>query len=119
VRGFAFALVLLGMCVFAWGLRYKLSLYEPPHAIGHRMPAAKLLAGKERMALPAVDLRQTTSRETLPYLPGAWALTLFATAARGPLRGGQGWSLIYSRAPLLPGSARSAAAFVRPPPILL
>ncbi|MGC2636961.1 MAG: hypothetical protein WA294_07265 [Acidobacteriaceae bacterium] len=61
LRVLAFALVLLGICVFAWGLRYKLSLYDAPHAIGQRVPAAKLLTGKERSALPVVDLRHAPS----------------------------------------------------------
>jgi hypothetical protein len=41
--------------VFAWGLKYKLSLYDPPQSISHSMPAAKLLSDNERpQALTAV-----------------------------------------------------------------
>jgi hypothetical protein len=36
--------------VFLWGLRYKVSLYDPPQASSHQMPAAKLLTGKEQVA---------------------------------------------------------------------
>jgi hypothetical protein len=47
LRGLAFGLVVLGCCVFGWGLRYKLSLYDPPHSVDRRMPEAKLLPGKD------------------------------------------------------------------------
>lgn len=55
LRALAFGLVLLGICVFAWGLRYKLSLYDPPHSAAHHMPAAKLLTGKERVEVPVLE----------------------------------------------------------------
>ena len=35
--------VLLGVCVFVWGLGYKLSLYETQTSSIHRIPEAKLL----------------------------------------------------------------------------
>jgi hypothetical protein len=41
-------LVTLGAAVFVWGLSYKLSLYDPPQASSHQMPAAKLLSNRER-----------------------------------------------------------------------
>jgi hypothetical protein len=56
------SLVLLGVCVFAWGLKYKLSLYDPPQSVSHRMPAAKLLAAKDDVALESVDLRSAPHR---------------------------------------------------------
>jgi hypothetical protein len=34
----------LAVCVFAWGLQYKLSLYDPPQASSHQVPQAKLLS---------------------------------------------------------------------------
>lgn len=37
----------VGLCVFAWGLRYKLSLYDPPHSASHNIPIAKLLSKDE------------------------------------------------------------------------
>jgi hypothetical protein len=119
LRGFAFALVLLGVCVFAWGLRYKLSLYQPPHSVGRHMPAAKLLVGKERVALPPVDLRQTTSPDSLPGVVGVWALTLFAIAVWGMGERSGFRSAISS--PNLPFArlARGAPSAVRPPPSLL
>jgi hypothetical protein len=58
LRALACALVFLGVCVFAWGLRYKLSLYDPPHSVSHRMPAAKLLTGRERTQVPPLNLHR-------------------------------------------------------------
>ena len=44
----------LALCVFSWGLQYKLSLYDPPQSISHKIPTAKLLSRDE----------QATSAET-------------------------------------------------------
>ena len=38
----------LGFCVFAWGLQYKLSLYDPPQTASHQIPRAKLLSRDEQ-----------------------------------------------------------------------
>ena len=45
-----FTCVFLGLAisVFAWGLQYKLSLYDPPHSTSHEIPEAKLLSRDER-----------------------------------------------------------------------
>lgn len=37
----------LAISVFTWGLQYKLSLYDPPTAIAHQVPKAKLLSNDE------------------------------------------------------------------------
>ncbi len=37
----------LAVCVFTWGLQYKLSLYDPPHSISHRVAQAKLSTNDE------------------------------------------------------------------------
>jgi hypothetical protein len=44
----AFLFIPLALAVFTWGLQYKLSLYDPPQAISHRMIEAKLLSEEER-----------------------------------------------------------------------
>jgi hypothetical protein len=41
----------LALFVFAWGLQYKLSLYDPPHSESHSIPAAKLLSKNERASV--------------------------------------------------------------------
>ena len=38
----------LAFCVFAWGLQYKLSLYDPPQTASHQIPKAKLLSRDEQ-----------------------------------------------------------------------
>ena len=43
-----FLLLGLAFCVFNWGLQYKLSLYDPPQAVSHEMPQAKLLSKDEQ-----------------------------------------------------------------------
>jgi hypothetical protein len=115
MRVFAFGLVLLGMCVFAWGLKYKLSLYDPPHSISHHMPAAKLLAGKEKIALPAVDWRVATAPGApLALVPFAMAfLALMGLGFRPGMGGGR-----LLRAPGRTKTERAClpAHFTRPPP---
>jgi hypothetical protein len=49
---FSLALFVLALSVFAWGLQYKLSLYDPPQAPSHTLPSAKLLS-KEEQAIPS------------------------------------------------------------------
>jgi len=44
IRRFGLAFLGLALAVFAWGLQYKLSLYDPPQAASHQMPHAKLLS---------------------------------------------------------------------------
>jgi hypothetical protein len=41
-------LLCLALFVFAWGLQYKLSLYDQPRSQSHSVPAAKLLSKNER-----------------------------------------------------------------------
>ena len=47
----------IGLCVLLWGLRYKLSLYDPPHAASRNIPVAKLLSRDDlpEMLKPPVD----------------------------------------------------------------
>jgi len=115
VRGLAFGLVLLGFCVFGWGLRYKLSLYDPPHSVNHRMAEAKLLSGNERAALVAVDLRRMASpQRPLPLTTFTYAFLLLLASAP--------WLGQIRRRPAIPRSASSPQSVprltrsIRPPP---
>lgn len=56
----------LGICVFAWGLRYKLSLYRPPYSVARILPKAKLLSQNERSLIDAGG-----SASLPPNLPAA------------------------------------------------
>jgi len=89
-RVLAFGLVLLASCVFAWGLKYKLSLYDPPQAVSHHMAAAKLLSGKERNAifLAGAHLR---ANPAIPPLLSALVLAFPALAATKSCFGFGGW----------------------------
>ena len=112
-------LVFLGLafCVFTWGLQYKLSLYDPPQAISHRAPQAKLLANDEPSRMAAV-LRAIATEPTvritihgdgiLPFL-----LLCLSVASL---------SLLAQEAPLTDASSHVRPAllsdlFVRPPPV--
>jgi hypothetical protein len=115
LRALAIGLACLGMCVFAWGLRYKLSLYDPPGASAHHMPAAKLLTGNERRAVSVADL---------PPVSGLPALTLFTALVFSVLLlkhpriiPGFGSSrLIPVRCHAVTAQAHGAVNFIRPPP---
>lgn len=115
LRALAFGLVLLGVCVFAWGLKYKLSLYDPPHAASHHMAAAKLLPGKERKALPLATVRLDANAVAPPLL-STLVLAFFALAAlelQARFSSRVGRPLSFRT---VAGCARSASTFVRPPP---
>jgi hypothetical protein len=53
-------LLCLALFVFAWGLQYKLSLYDPPQSQSHSIPAAKLLSKNERAGVVENLLERST-----------------------------------------------------------
>ena len=62
----------LAACVFAWGLQYKLSLYDPPQAASHQIPQAKLLSGNERSGIAQDPLAfRTKTSTTVSYAVSA------------------------------------------------
>jgi hypothetical protein len=68
----------LAFCVFAWGLQYKLSLYDPPQTASHQIPMAKLLSRDEQSSTvehPLV-IRTKTSTSVIYTAPTAVFLTL-------------------------------------------
>ena len=46
---FSIGFFALALCVFSWGLGYKLSLYASPQSNAHLFPQAKLLSKNERI----------------------------------------------------------------------
>jgi hypothetical protein len=116
LRVFGLGLAVLGLCVFAWGLKYKLSLYDPPRAISHHMPAAKLLTGNERRALPVVDpLHTTVSFGTLGFLGALFFAAVLHRQTRTTPEFLLSSPLVVQRRPA-PAWAPGAAKFIRPPP---
>jgi hypothetical protein len=115
LRALAFGLMLLGLCVFAWGLKYKLSLYDPPRALSHQMPAAKLLSGKERSFIPFVAVPRPAN-SVVPIALSTLALAFLEFTAAGFPASFGSLALRPSRHRIMPVYLRSAPAFVRPPP---
>lgn len=71
----------LAISVFAWGLQYKLSLYDPPHSTAHQMPEAKLLSRNEQAtAGESLLLESTTASAVIgqPLLFNVFAFSLLA-----------------------------------------
>ena len=79
----ALAFIGLAVCIFMWGLQYKLSLYDPPNAASHRIPMAKLLSRNEQFS-PAespIVIRTRTSTKIVYTAPVAVFFKI--TAASG------------------------------------
>ncbi len=116
-RLLAFGLALLGLCVFAWGLKYKLSLYDPPHAISHHMPAAKLLPpGKERNPISRAEVGRLAGNPIVPGALSILTLVLFTSAAAKLQPGFGGWMRRTAPARIAAANDRWGPCFVRPPP---
>jgi hypothetical protein len=109
----------LCICVFTWGLQYKLSLYDPPQAASHKIPQAKLLSKNERCGIAGspVVVRTKTSTRVSYIVPTAVLFFLFLaldilnlqTSRQRNLRTSSVWRLY---------SGLFNISFVRPPPIL-
>ena len=116
---FSFVFLGLAISVFAWGLQYKLSLYDPPNSASHDIPEAKLLSRNEQAA---VDSLFVSSTEAWPVTAQAFSFVLLAFVWLGLSLAGtrifsylqreakRPWRLAYQ-----PGLN---AFFFRPPPSL-
>lgn len=114
----------LALAVFCWGLQYKLSLYDPPQAISHSMPQAKLLSSKERVSpsLMSIAGEASSPGATGQVLRGSfviWALALMWSFLLAP--GDRSFSLWIrlrcgQRVDLKTREAGLNAFFFRPPP---
>ena len=109
----------LAFAVFAWGLQYKLSLYDPPQAVSHQIPEAKLLSKEEQASQSRSPLLESAKFAKLLemvissiFLLISLALSLLHT----PALVGKKWD---SETPWrLRCFASLNAFFFRPPPIL-
>lgn len=113
LRALAPALVLLGVCVFAWGLRYKLSFYSPAHSAAHRMTEAKLLL-PDRSTAQAAALHRAAESVPPTAIP-LWVPMLFVLAGMN-FCFGQGWNLQRGPARISSRCFYATPAFNRPPP---
>ncbi len=109
----------LALCVFTWGLQYKLSLYDPPQAIPHQVPQAKLLANDEPSRMAGV-LRAIANEPTARITIHGDGILLFLFVCLSV-------ASLSSLAQEVPprdvswhaGPAFFGSLFVRPPPVLL
>jgi hypothetical protein len=69
----------LAFCVFAWGLQYKLSLYDPPQTASHQIPKAKLLSRDEQSSTAEHPLviRTKTSTSVIYTAPTVVLFIIF------------------------------------------
>lgn len=113
----ALSILGLAVAVFAWGLRYKLSLYKSAPVAVHHVSSAKLLSNRERPADVAVQVERATTPVVVPAVFCA-ALVRFSGLLLGPRQESR-WTfqraLNWQRRPL-PQALRPL--FFRPPPSL-
>lgn len=117
---FTFLFLGLAFCVFGWGLQYKLSLYDPPHAVSHEIPQAKLLSNDEKsLTVESRLVKRSSAAEKVvqtSFYGLFFALLLALTAPRGLVRNGK---YSHSDQPVRPSNFASLSAFFfRPPPVL-
>jgi hypothetical protein len=122
-RPFSLSVILptlgLAVCVFAWGLQYKLSLYDPPQSSSHNIPQAKLLSKAEQSGIAEnpVAVGTITSARVSCVVPLAvfffllLILEISITAASGLRKQCTNHPWHFRRGLL-------NIFFVRPPPIL-
>lgn len=108
----------LALCIFSWGLQYKLSLYDPPAAITHQIPKAKLLANEElpRFAEGLRHLGDLPAARVIVH--GHFTVLLFLLTF-GVLV--QSAAALREQSSFVSRHTRdlfSSAIFVRPPPVL-
>jgi hypothetical protein len=108
----------LALCVFLWGLQYKLSLYDPPQAASHHVPMAKLLSKNEQSNTTEKSIYAQSS-PTIKVLFAVFNVALFSLliVCVFCLRGLNHRERVQN--PSLPlQQALLESFFVRPPPVL-
>lgn len=116
----AFLFLGLAISVFTWGLQYKLSLYDPPQAISHQIPEAKLLSKNEQTIEkknPILDVSGASAKAVQLMLSSIFLLiSLALNLLHAPM------SVERERDAQLPWHferfASLSAFFFRPPPAL-
>lgn len=72
----AMGMLLLAIAVFAWGLQYKMSLYNASNSLSASVPHAKLLSQKERPESDVASIRLDSTRDRSP---ASYSIFLFAS----------------------------------------
>jgi hypothetical protein len=118
---FTFGFMGLALSVFAWGLQYKLSLYDPPQSVSHRMPHAKLLSRDEQASSvesPLVGGAKAPSKQMAVVLCTV-TFCFFLVALSLPGKPVSPWrALDACRSRHLRRRPSLNVFFFRPPPIL-
>ena len=119
--GLSGSLAFLGLafCVFAWGLQYKLSLYDPPQTASHQIPKAKLLSRDEQSSTTEHPLviRAKTFTSVIYTAPTAiFLILLLAICLLNPPASIRVEKLANKLLHL--HRATLNTLFVRPPPVL-
>jgi hypothetical protein len=71
-------IVFLALAVFGWGIKYKISLYDPPGSLSTYMSHAKLLSQKER---PVSSNNLDLVRPSLLEAPSSISYPSFSVAS--------------------------------------
>jgi hypothetical protein len=109
----------LAICVFAWGLQYKLSLYDPPQTASHQIPKAKLLSRDEQSGTaksPLVIRTKTSTRVIYTAPTTIFLILLLAVSLSNPPASKRVEQLDHKLLSL--HRAILSSLFVRPPPTL-
>jgi hypothetical protein len=112
--------IVLALCVFLWGLGYKLSLYHPPHSFARLVPIAKLLSKNEQPRIAASSIAGAAAAEMTPsraITGGSEHLSVAVLLIVLCLSTARTWSRQAVTAPLRRVD-RACSYFVRPPPFL-
>lgn len=111
-------MLLLAVAVFAWGLQYKMSLYNTSSGLIASVPHAKLLSEKERPEPNAASIRLDSTQTRFPV---SYTIFLFASIVCSLVAA----VTIQTRSQSLDKGSRqqrlAASDFFsfRPPPVLL
>ena len=112
-------LVTLGMCVFLWGLGYKLSLYDLHQPSIHRIPVAKLMSRNEDPNA-ADSVRLSLVKFASSQQASAYSFVVLVISF-GSIAGWKtAWNREYFELPkpwCLRSLAVLSALYLRPPPV--
>src|ERR1035437_4967809 len=118
--GLSGSLAFLGLafCVFAWGLQYKLSLYDPPQTASHQIPKAKLLSRDDQSSTaesPLVIRTKTSTRVIYTVSTAVFLILLLAHSVLNAPASGQREQCASRSWHLRRATLRTV--IVRPPPV--